>query len=361
MSTDELRDRGSIFYNFNRVCSYDAIITFVVGGRSIGKTYGMTKRVIKRAIKQGEQFMWVRRHKEEMQIARRTFFDAVKDEFPNYTFRVNGTMAEAAKGIPADFEAMPAGKQKEVLKNIKWFVIGHFVALSGAQKIKGSNFPLVRTIVFDEFILESGLTQYLPSEVKMFNNLYMTIDRKRDTTKVFFLANSVMIDNPYFVHYDIIPDDAVKGIIVKNNGALVVHFPEMADFKNEMFQTRFGQFLLETDPEYADYAINNQFRDNHKMMLGDKDRAADYLYTIETNKGTFSVWSKMFSRTVYVQAKRPRNGERIFTVVAERMGDGKIYLERSNEVLAGLRTYWRHGNMLFDSAQTRNAMLDIFR
>lgn len=351
----------SIFYNFNRVCSYDGRYNFIVGGRSIGKTYGMTMRVIKRAIKHGEQFMWVRRYTEETTIARNTFFDAVKHEFPNHTFRVTGNKAEVAEGIPDDIDAMPANKRKEVLKSIEWKVIGHFAALVSAQKIKGSNYPLVRTIVFDEFILERGLTHYLPAEVKTMNSLYLSIDRKRDSTRVYFLANSVAIDNPYFVHYGIIPDDAVRGFIVKNNGFLVVHFPEMKDFQDEMYKTRFGQFILETDPEYADYAVGNQFRDNNKSMLGDKDRHADYLYTLETPKGTFSVWSKMFSRTVFVQAKRPKSDERIFTVIAERMGEGKIYLDRSNEVLAGLRTYWRHGNMLFDSAQTRNAMLDIFR
>lgn len=350
---------SAAFYNYDRVCSYDARYHFIVGGRSIGKTYGKAMRVIKRFIKFGEQFVWVRRHKEELALAKQTFFDALRHEFPNHYFRVEGWEAQCVE-VPADFNNMTPDKQKAALKGAAYQTMGFFIALSSAQKVKSANFPMVRTIVFDEFILEKGLTQYLPNEAKMFNNLYFTIDRKRDTTKVFFLANSVMIDNPYFIYYEIDPDEAVKGIIRKSDNFLVVHFPEMADFQDEMYQSRFGRFIKETDPEYADYAIGNQFRDNHKLMIGDKDRAADYLYTIETRKGTFSVWSKMFSREVYIQVKQPKGGLRTFTLIEQNMGPGKVFLDKSSEVLSGLRTYWRNGNMIFDSPQTRNAMLDIF-
>ncbi len=352
------------FYSYDRVCSYDGTINFIVGGRSIGKTYGKQIRVIKRAFKFGEEFVWVRRDKDELRTAINTFFDAVSDEFPGYFFRVVGNVAEGAKGIPENFALLPQGEQKEILKKVTFVTLGYFIALTQAQKFKGSAFPKVRTMVFDEFILEKGFRRYMPDEVNTFLNLYSTINRKRqgkDRVRAYLLANAVSLDNPYFIHYDIDPDEAVNGVIKKAKGFLIVDFPNMEDFRNEIYESGWGQFIAETDPEYAAYSIDNEFRDNHDLMLGDKDRAADYLYTIETRKGTFSVWSKMFSRTVFVQKKRPRGGERIFTLLPEKMGEGKVFLDRSSEVLSGLRTYWRHGNMLFDSPQTRNGMLDIFR
>lgn len=348
------------FYSYNKVLSYNGVYNFVVGGRGIGKTFGAKKLAIDKAIKRGEEFILVRRFKEEVVAAKTTFFEDVRHVFPKHEFRVQGKFAQYAQALPDNFDELEAKDQKALMKDREWKTIGYFIALSTAQREKGTSYPRVKRILFDEFIIEKGLTHYLPDETTVFNNFYSTVDRYKDQVIVLFLANSVMIDNPYFIHYDIDPDQARNGIIVKNNGFLVVDFPDSADFQNDVFKTRFGQFIETTSPEYAAYAVGNEFRDNHKQLIDDKESRADYLFSIETDKGTFSLWSVFSSGVVYCQKKLPKS-QRMFTTVPNNMSEEKIFLPQNDSVLSKLRTTWRTGSMRFDSPQTRNAMLDIFK
>lgn len=355
--------RSGSFYNYNRLCSYNGVFNFVLGGRGIGKTYGAQKRAINRALKHGEEFIYIRRYQDELATSKATFFAAVEKEFPKWEFRSRTesrlALAEAAPALPEGFEHLEQKEQKKLLKAREWKVIGYFIALTAAQRMKSVAFPKVKLMIFDEFILEKGLTRYLPEEYSVFQSLYETVDRKREETTVFFIANSVSIDNPYFIHYGIDPDASNREIVVMFDGFIVVHFPESVAYQEDAKKTRFGRFLRATDPEYADYAISNQFKDNHKLLVQGKDYRADYLYTLETAKGTFSVWNKFGSREFYVQSRRPKV-EKIYTTVAERMSSEKFYLDRSAKTLAYLRGAWSRGDVLFDSPGTRVAFLDVF-
>src|SRR5690606_5610588 len=91
-------------------------------------------------------------------------------------------------------------------KKRQWSTVCYFQCLSVGQQVKGASFDLVTSIVFDEFIIEKGLIQYLPDEATAMTNFYSTVDRNQDKTRVYFLANSVSITNPYFLEYDIRPD-----------------------------------------------------------------------------------------------------------------------------------------------------------
>lgn len=71
-----------MFYDYQKVLSYNAFLNILIGERGVGKTYGITKFVINRFIKTGERFVYVRRYKPEMIKAAPFFFDKVKKEFP---------------------------------------------------------------------------------------------------------------------------------------------------------------------------------------------------------------------------------------------------------------------------------------
>lgn len=356
----------SSYFSYAKILSCNAVYNAVVGGRGIGKTFGGKKKAIKDGITKGFEFVLLRRYKTELAQAKATFFEDVQIWFPEYSFRVEGNKAQYAIALPDDFEELEAKQQKEVLKARKWTTIGYFMSLSSGQSYKGSSYPRVRTIIFDEFIIEKGQSRYLPAEVSVLNNFYITIDRYRGTTRVIMLSNSVSIDNPYFIAWEIDPDEADEnGIIVKFKGSsglpyIAVQFADSTAFNSEAFKTRFGQFVSESDPEYADYAIGNTFQDNHKLLIEGKDYKADYLYSIETAKGTFSVWTKFLSGVLFIQAKLPKK-QRMFTLIASRMSEDKLFLDPTDPVLRGLRTAWRGGMVKFDSAQTRNAMLEVFK
>lgn len=362
------------YYSFAKVLSFNATMNHCVGGRGIGKTYGAQKKITSDAIKAtsfeetlvsitrrgkttqeimltgtcAHQFVYVRRYKEELAVAKSTFFEAYKHEFPTWDFRVNGDEAQMSR---VDDREM--GKQRP------WVVIGYFIALSVANKYKSTAFPRVKWIVFDEYILEKGATRYLPNEAVAFNNLYSTIDRYKDKTRVLFLANAVSITNPYFIEYKISPDDIDEnGFVRKHNGYMVIHFIESDQFEAEVYQTAFGKFIEGT--AYADYAVGNQFNDNNKALIAKKSYKAQYMYTIETMNGSFSVWFDVALDKYVCQEKRPKD-ERIIVTDPKLMSENKTLMTFSDNALAVLRTAFRHDRVRFDTPVSRNAFVEIFK
>lgn len=332
------------FYNYKNVLSRNAMYNFIVGARGLGKTWGAKKFVIGNAIKKGEQFVYVRRYDTEMKN-KNSFFADILDEFPEHEFRVNGKYAQMCRRADESDE-----------KKKKWVTIGFFIPLSKAQQEKSVAFPLVTTIIFDEFIIEKGALHYLPQEAKAFNDLYSTIDRYKDKTRVFFLANSVLIENPYFIEYDIRPKEGQE-FIVSHDGFICAHFPNGEGFTADVFKTRFGRFIQHTD--YAEYAVGNKFRDNGSAMLGQKTADAQYAFTLETKTGTFSVWIDWSNMTYYVQEKRPKQ-EVVWTMLPERMDAGKVLVAYSDKTLQYVRSAFGRGKVYFSSPQARNAFVGTF-
>lgn len=334
------------FYSFAKLDSYNAYYNMAVGGRGIGKTYGRKKKAIADAIKKGKQFIYVRRYKEELQLAKETFFTDILHLFHKHDLKTQGRMAYMA----------PVSTRDD--KKRQWTPIGFFVALSQAQSYKSVDFSNVETIIYDEFILEKAATHYLPNEAVLFNNFYSTVDRYKGKTKVYFLANSVRIENPYFIYYKIDPDNADENGILRLNDFMVVHFIDSEEFENEVFQTPFGRFIEGT--EYAEYAVGNKFKDNHKGLIDRKPPTAKYLFTLETTDAYFSVWYDLKSNKYYFQEGRPKS-EKIYTLSPDSMTEGKTLFTSSDKPLQMLRTAYRHDRARFDLASTRNACLEIFK
>jgi hypothetical protein len=330
------------YYNYDRLFSYNAKYNTVCGGRGLGKTFGAKEQGIRNFLRRGEQFIYLRRYKDELAAAKNTFFADITFKFPDEVFRIHGREAQWMDPDEKDDKGRPV-----------WKTMGYFLALSTAQSQKSVAFPLVTLIIFDEFIIEKGNIHYLPNEATAFNNFYSTVDRWKDKTKVLFLANSVSIDNPYFIAWGIRPAPEIKRYA---DGFIICDFPEATDFADAAYQTEFGRFIAGT--EYADYALGNQFSDNHDNLVKFKTSAAHYIYTLEVSAMSFSVWQD--GNQYYCQTKLPKV-ETVFTMFPHRMSDGKTLMLPNDKLLQYLRSAFRHGRVVFDEPKTRNAFLEIFK
>ena len=335
------------YYSFDKIESFNGVYNMVVASRGNGKTYGRKEKAIKAWIKKGSQFFYLRRFKTELKGVN-TFFADIAHVFPEWDFRVGG----------GQFLVAPAATRDE--KKRKWEVMGFYGALSQAQNFKSVSYPRVTAIIFDEFIIEKGNMHYLPNEATAFTNFFSTVDRNKDKTRVWFLANSVAIDNPYFLAYDILPDD--KGgdqFITAYNGFVVCHFVDDDAFKGAVYKTRFGQFIAGT--EYADYAVEARFKDNTDVQIADKTSDAKYRFTIETAKGSFSVWIDINAGPLfYLSSKMPKD-QIIYTLLPERVSDERTFMTRSDKLSRYIQSAWRTGKMYFDKPPTRNAFLEMMK
>lgn len=328
-----------VYYDFSKIMSFDAIFNFIIGGRGIGKTYGAIKKEIKKSIRDGTHFIYLRRYKEELAYAKSTFFAEMSGVFQDVEFRITGHIGEYR----------PRGSKE-------WKTLVYFFALSQSQKIKSGALPLVRSIIYDEFIIEKSRTPYLPNEARAFLGFYSTVDRSRDNTKVFFLANSVSIMNPYFLEFNI--NASNTGISRYADGFIAIDIVDDETFSDQVKATRFGKFVEST--EFGDYAIMNQFHDNDNRLLGKKASSAIYMLSLKVPNGEFSVWHDFKANEFHCQQHQPAK-PLWHTTDPTRVADDCLLIDRKNRLFDIMRRAFRQGRMYFDSPVSRNALTDIFK
>lgn len=336
------------WYDFSRLWSFNAQFNAVLGARGTGKTFGAKVKGIKDAIHKGHEFIYLRRFTDDIQETKESFFADIIAEniFPGIDFKVQGN-----KGF---WDYATNNDAKDAKR--PWKLCVHFFALSTGARRKSMSFPKVHLIIFDEFILDEGVTHYLPNEVNALMNFYSTVDRNTDRVRVLMLSNSVSIMNPYFLSWKVEPEDTQEWMILYD-GFIAIHFHDSTEFAQAVYQTRFGQFIQGT--QFGDYAVGNSFKDNHDLMIATKTPDARYMLTIETiHGGAMSIWLDRSTWTYYAQRKRPKQ-ENIYTLDPHNVSPHRTLWIGSDPLLGTLKTAFRHGKMWFDAAQTRNAFREL--
>lgn len=87
-------------------------------------------------------------------------------------------------------------------------------AINVAEKYKGPDYPMIKTIVFDEFCPEKGQGGYCPREWRLYQSILSTIIRERDDVVVYMIANTIGKEScKYFDAYGIDPDTLKQGVL----------------------------------------------------------------------------------------------------------------------------------------------------
>lgn len=329
------------FYDFGPTLSHNCLLNLIAGARGIGKTFGAKKLGIKRWINKRQQFIYLRRFEEELKSLDQFFAD-IQHEFPDWDFRVSGRR----------FEVAPASTRDD--KKREWEVMGFAVALSTAQNKKSISYHNVTLVIFDEFILEKSALHYLPREAEILLNFFNTVDRYQEKTIFLLLANAVSIDNPYFTYLKILPD---KELVKDSGGFWLAHFPKSEEFAASIAETRFGQFIKDT--AYYDYAVSNQFSDNHLHLVADKNSNALHFFNLETRAGVMSIWQDVIASKWYALSRVPP-GQLMLTLLPEKMTEEKTLVFPNDDIVLKLMSAFRNKRLFFDTASTRNVFLDLF-
>lgn len=333
----------SVYYDLGPLLSRNGLLSFVVGGRGIGKSYSAKRLAIKAAIDKDRQFILLRRYETETKESAPHFFADVGREFPDHGLRVNGRVSEFSRNPNA--------------KKPKWHTAGYFTQLSNSESKKSVSYANVHLVIYEEFIIpKRSMLRYLPNETDVYLDFLNTVDRYQNRTRGLFLANSVTIMNPYFHTWDIRPDGAEWQ--TRKNGLVVCHFPQMDAYAELARKSRLGRLIDGTS--YADYAVGNVFRDNHDALVESKTSRARYLATVETGSGTFAMWWDSFESLYFCTEKRPAGNELLITLLPESMDVGKQLVGPNSVLIQRFRSAYSTGRMRFDTAQARNAFAELF-
>jgi hypothetical protein len=334
-------DEGD-YYDYHDVLTYNAPWTFIIGARGLGKTYGAKKLCIRDFVKNGAQFIYLRRTDVE-QKSKGTFFADIGEAFPDYEFRVNGAQAECHY-------------IKDAAKT--WHIMGYFIALSQAGGKKSIPYPNVRNIIYDEVFPDNQ--QFLSNEVTALEEFYNTVDRWKDKVRLFFLSNAVIKANPYFAKFHISLDEQQhdrQEIKAYGGGFIVIQLADYGGFSAKVERSRFGKFLRQYDSDYADYAINNKFRDDSSTLIMPLDSDEDgYSYTLDTEDyGKFGVWYHLDEdyQGFLISRRIKRGTQTEYTLDYRHVSETMVYIKRGDPVAQRLANDYRRGRIRFDDTQTK--------
>lgn len=253
-----------MWFNPDKVLSYNMLFNFILGNRGGGKTFNTLDFVIKRFKKHGEQFAYVRTTEKELDLCKGTMFNGLK-----------------AEGFHSDDEIKVDGL--DIMCNGK--IMGVCIPLSLADQFKSTAYPHIKWIIYEEFIEESGRKKLRDRAAKFFG-LYETIARMRDVY-CFFLANSVTISNDFFDFLKIKPQRGSKFSVFKEKEALIHLFVD-ADYVEAKKATRFGKVI--TNTTLGEYMIDNHFLNDNYLYVEPMEGAGVYQATIAYNGHKYGLY-----------------------------------------------------------------------
>ena len=321
----------TIWYNGDKILSRNKLFNFVIGHRGVGKSYFFKRLAIRKFIKTGKQFVWLRRYKTEVQKARSKWFDDIKSEFPNHKLEIKGNT------ILVD------GK-----------IAGWFLTLSISSSFKSVPFPNVSLIVFDEFLIDKSTFRYLKDEVFIFLDLYETIARKRNDVIAVFIGNAISFVNPYFLFFGI-----------QQTGKEFFDLEEVCvqHYENELFieskkQTRFGKLIRDT--EYESYAVENNYVQDSKYFIENRSKTSVFRCAFFYKKKYLGCWLDADKGRIYVSNEYEKQSSHIYTIQCEDHRPNMLMLKGLNSTFGKeLKFAFANGCIRFADQTCKTLFLEI--
>ena len=327
------KPKRSFYYDVNQTMSRQRLFNYVVGARGCGKTYGAKDYVINRYLRYGEQFVYIRRYETELpQAEMRNFFDDIAGKYHDTDF-------SSGRG----------------LFRINKAVAGWYIPLSKAAMLKSIPFPNVGLIIFDEFIIETGMHHYLPNEVRSFLECYSTISRDRDVP-VLFLSNAMTMSNPYFLYFDVHFQPGQKVFLTEDISVEILKNPA---FEQHMNETRFGRMIKGT--EYGNYAVKNQFLLDTENFIEKLPAGCSYIATIIIQGKELGFYLSPECCRWYMSEKVDKTCPGRYTLDIKQHTEETVLSARNNVIVQRMLTAFCTGRMRFSSMHVKNICWATFK
>lgn len=329
-----MQDTMYYYEKFLNVLSYNAILNFIIGERGVGKTYGATKYVTNKFIKTGDEFVYLRRYKTELKTSVPKFFDALinNNEFKGHDL-----------------------KSKENKFYCDGKICGYAIPLSTANILKSTSFTKVKTIIFDEFIIDKGTYHYLSNEVIQLLDIIETIARLRDI-RVLFLGNAISITNPYFAYFDLtLPYNS--DIKTFKDGLILVNYIKNEKYREVKKQTRFGKLIEGTS--YSKYAIDNEFLRDSKAFIKKKTPQAKFFFILYLDGNTYGVWRDLKEDVFYISTQIDSLCPIRFTFNSDEHNSNTILASRRNNPwVKSIIEHYRLARLCFENQKIKNVLME---
>lgn len=323
----------SLYYNPQKMLSFNRILNFIIGARGIGKSYAMKEYPIKRFLKHGEQMIYVRRYKGELKKIT-NYFNDIMVQFPDHTFKIKG---------------------REMYIDGKLF--GWAIPLSMWQSEKSNAYPKVSTIIFDEFIREKDNSGYIPNEVEALLNLMDTVFRDRDNVRCICLSNAVSVVNPYFLYFNLVPNIDKRYNAYKN---VLIEIPDSKDFSEERRKTKFGSLIDGT--EYGEMSLDNEFVNDSSVFIERRSKDSKFNFAVVYKGMTMGVWVDTDLGVLHLSHDYDPSSKLIFALSKDDLSENVMLMNgwKNNYYLKKLVQAFMTGYLRFDNQVLRTTGYEMF-
>lgn len=337
------------YYNGYQTLTHNSLYNFIIGNRGGGKSFWAKYWAINDFIKNGHEFIYLRRYSKELKTIKNYFSD-VAEFFPNHSFDIKG------RNFIID-------EQKA----------GECLVLATSKIEKSSSFPKVNKIIFDEFIIDKGVYHYLPNEVEYFLEFYETVARTREV-KTFFLANAITQTNPYFLYFDIeLPYNKTvqtfynngKGKFSKRKNKespdVLIELVANKDFIEMKNSTRFGQLVSGT--KFGSYAIDNNFLRDKQAFIEKKGANARYSFKMIYNQNIMGVWVDYVGGCFFVSDDTDPKSKVVFAFTTPEHEPNTLLITTisKNILLKNFFDTFKNGGVRFETMNIKNVFYEMLK
>lgn len=323
------------YYDYGPVLSYNKFLNFIEGNRGCGKTYGAKKLCIDDFIKRGNQFFYVRRYKGELDDIK-TFFDDIAEIYPERKFTVKG----GNKGGEFQMDGV---------------TIGFYKPLSTSLYLKSVPFPKVRTIVFDEYVIDKGNVRYLKNEAELFLELCSTILRLRNG-RVLMLSNAISAVNPYFLYLNILPEYKKQYTIMDD---IIIERVENEAYKEAARNTALGR--ITKGLRYSEYAVENKYLRDNDDFVSLRPLKGKYYCTLKYKGRNYGIISDTDNGRLWVSKSYDKSCKLKWAVTKEDHSPNTSLLRAisRSSVIKYIRICYEESAIFYEDIVVKNQFYEI--
>lgn len=323
-----------MYWNINEILPYQRNFNLIDSERSIGKTYTTEKFLIKKCMENSLQFVYIVRTKTEKDkgALQKGLAKVLANEYPSIGFEPT-----------VDTLSVKGSKQPIAL----------CLALSEYSKIKKDSFPLVKYIMFDEYILDvNDRRSYFNGwdEPDIFLNIYHTIDREEDRVICFLLGNTISFYNPYHMHPAFNIPKVEKGQIWTSENVLFQWAVADEELKRKKSTCKFLRMIQNT--EYGEYAYNGDYNGDNENFIEGLNKNCKYMFTF-TYGENFGIYKDYTTNIVYISSKYDPYCKIRYTINPNDHTETSRLINKNIPHIKYVSRMYRIGNVRFENMKVK--------
>lgn len=321
--------------------------------RSAGKTTYYNSYLLRQYVKTGAKFAILKRFVDDVPNAATNFFGAL-----NVPADISPGIARLYNGHTMD----QSGKRGDAYNTLAYdgSKCGYVLCLNRATKIKEASNQLsdVQTIIFDEFIPETG--QYVANEIVKFMSVITSIARggghQQRYVRIILISNYVTLLNPYYEAMGI--SDKLKPEMKYMRGDGFVVEQIVNESAKEAVESNPAIRAFSRGSSYTDYLTGGRYLLDNTALIARLTGDSAYICTIEYGGQKYGL--KLFKDGIlYVDTSPDSTCKVVVHTNRESLRENEYLGRYFPDLIHDIKEHFDTGKIRFQTLMCREALNDL--